>query len=140
MSSSSRLKVSDGDWVCGDENCANVNFARRTSCNRCGKGKGKVKAKVDTIKLSGMKVGRQGASKSGGLFSEEDWICSKCGNVNWARRNQCNMCNNLKFSKVEARTGHGGGYNERGTVEYKEKVPSDDDEFDDVCNITLYRM
>lgn len=36
-----------------------------------------VKAKVDTIKLSGMKVGKQAASKSGGLFSEEDWICSQ---------------------------------------------------------------
>jgi hypothetical protein len=36
-----------------------------------------VKAKVDTIKMCGMKVGKQAAHKSGGLFSEEDWICSK---------------------------------------------------------------
>lgn len=29
----------------------------------------------------------------------------RCGNVNWARRNQCNVCNRQKFSKIEARTG-----------------------------------
>lgn len=33
--------------------------------------------------------------------------------------------------------GLGGGYNERGKVEYKDKVPSDDDEYDDVCDQTL---
>jgi hypothetical protein len=30
--------------------------------------------------------------------------------------------------------GYGGGYNERGTVEYKERVPSDDDEYDQVMH------
>lgn len=36
-----------------------------------------------------------------------------------------------KIQKTEVRTGTGGGYNERENVEYKERVPSDD-EYDDV--------
>ena len=40
------------------------------------------------------------------------------------------MCNAPKFTEVEERTGLGGGFNERGIVEYKERVESDD-EFDD---------
>merc|ERR1712025_183379 len=40
------------------------------------------------------------------------------------------MCNAPQFIEVEERTGLGGGFNERGTVEYKERVESDD-EYDD---------
>ncbi|KAJ7386619.1 Zinc finger Ran-binding domain-containing protein 2 [Desmophyllum pertusum] len=86
---SSKLKVNDGDWVCPDKRCGNVNFARRTSCNRCGKDKGS----IDSItKSTGAEIGKHAAKKSKGLFSAEDWMCSKCGNVNWARRGDCNMC------------------------------------------------
>jgi len=28
-------KKGDGDWLCPDGDCANWNFAWRTSCNRC---------------------------------------------------------------------------------------------------------
>ena len=64
-------------------------------------------------------------------YSADDWQCSKCGNVNWARRQQCNMCNAPKFGEVEERTGYGGGYNDRGVVEYKERRDDDDDEYDE---------
>ncbi|XP_032679192.1 zinc finger Ran-binding domain-containing protein 2 isoform X3 [Odontomachus brunneus] len=60
----------------------------------------------------------------------DDWQCSKCGNVNWARRQQCNMCNAPKFGEIEERTGYGGGYNDRGVVEYKERR-DEDDEYDE---------
>lgn len=53
-----------------------------------------------------------------GLFAAEDWACTKCGNVNWARRNTCNMCNAPKVGDLEKRTGYGGGYMERYDVEY----------------------
>lgn len=33
--------------------------------------------------------------------------------------------------KVEARTGYGGGYNERGVVEYRRREPSSEDEYDE---------
>jgi len=56
-------------------------------------------------KKLGTEIGKAAADKSRGLFSAEDWQCSKCANVNWARRQTCNMCNAPKFSDVEERTG-----------------------------------
>lgn len=41
------------------------------------------------------------------------------------------MCNAPKFGDVEERTGYGGGYNDRGVVEYKERKDDDDDDFDE---------
>ena len=56
-------------------------------------------------KKLGIEIGKNAAEKSGGLFSAEDWACTKCGNVNWARRSTCNVCNAPKFADVEERTG-----------------------------------
>jgi len=85
--------------------------------------------KKDNSLLPG--IGKKIAEKSGGLFSPDDWMCKSCGNINWARRSNCNMCSTPKFQKAEARTGAGGGYNERENVEYIERDESDDeyDEF-----------
>jgi len=119
--------MGDGDWTCPDASCANVNFARRQECNRCGKPKEKEKPKSKKL---GVEIGKEAAEKSKGLFSADDWMCTKCGNVNWARRSSCNVCNAPRFGEVEERTGYGGGYNERGNVEYNERLESDD-EFDE---------
>nr|CAG4650513.1 EOG090X0ECZ [Sida crystallina] len=124
---SAKHRVSDGDWTCPDSSCANVNFARRTECNRCGKPREDEKARVKKL---GVEIGKEAAEKSKGLFSADDWMCNKCGNVNWARRSQCNVCNAPRFGEVEERTGYGGGYNERENVEYIERKESDD-EFDE---------
>lgn len=56
-------------------------------------------------KKLGTEIGKHAAEKSRGLFSAEDWQCNTCANVNWARRQNCNMCNGKKFTDVEERTG-----------------------------------
>uniref|UniRef100_A0A673N5L8 Zinc finger Ran-binding domain-containing protein 2 n=1 Tax=Sinocyclocheilus rhinocerous TaxID=307959 RepID=A0A673N5L8_9TELE len=120
--SGNSFRVSDGDWVCPDEKCGNVNFARRTSCNRCGSEK-TTEAKM--MKAGGTEIGKTLAEKSKGLFSANDWQCKTCGNVNWARRSECNMCNTPKYAKLEERTGYGGGFNERENLVYNEREESD---------------
>ncbi|KAE8609557.1 hypothetical protein XENTR_v10011843 [Xenopus tropicalis] len=120
--STKNFRVSDGDWICPDKKCGNVNFARRTSCNRCGREK-TTDAKM--MKAGGTEIGKTLAEKSRGLFSANDWQCKTCGNVNWARRSECNMCNTPKYAKLEERTGYGGGFNERENVEYIEREESD---------------
>lgn len=119
------FKMSDGDWTCEEDGCGNINYARRTECNRCKAGK-----PISKVKVGGVSIGKNLAEKSKGLFSADDWQCTTCGNVNWARRSDCNICHAPKVGKLEERTGAGGGFNERGTVEYKEKVESDG-EYDD---------
>ncbi|VDH90529.1 Hypothetical predicted protein, partial [Mytilus galloprovincialis] len=104
--------------------CGNVNFSRRTQCNKCGKDK-----KEGLIfKKGGTEIGKGLAEKSKGLFSADDWQCKSCGNVNWARRMTCNLCNAPKYGKTEQRTGFGGGYMERDeVVEYVHRDVEEDD-------------
>uniref|UniRef100_A0A1I7XU15 Zinc finger Ran-binding domain-containing protein 2 n=1 Tax=Heterorhabditis bacteriophora TaxID=37862 RepID=A0A1I7XU15_HETBA len=119
----SRRPLKDGEWACTDSKCARVNAEHRNTCEMCGKPKPRSKNRV------GKEIGKEMADKSKGLFAAEDWVCSKCGNVNWARRKTCNVCNAPKLADLERRTGYGGGYNDRQDVEYVKR--DYDDEFDE---------
>uniref|UniRef100_A0A7N1A5S8 Uncharacterized protein n=3 Tax=Pentapetalae TaxID=1437201 RepID=A0A7N1A5S8_KALFE len=94
----------DGDWLCPNTSCTNVNFAFRGVCNRCGSarpagafgslggggGRGRGRNNNDS--------GGAGRAVGGtpGLFGPNDWACPMCGNINWAKRMKCNICNTNK--------------------------------------------
>ncbi|KAJ8427293.1 hypothetical protein Cgig2_003029 [Carnegiea gigantea] len=73
------------------DSCANVNFAFRGVCNRCGTGRpagvssggggvagrGRGRAATDSAGLG------RGATGRTGLFGPNDWPCPMCGNINW---------------------------------------------------------
>ncbi|PFH37540.1 ran binding protein [Besnoitia besnoiti] len=113
----------EGDWQCEDPACGNINFSKRTRCNRCGKNKPKTGDPLKDIPNLGGPPG---------LFKQGDWPCTHCGNVNWARRNTCNICSAPKPSTHdEPRTGRGGGHFDLQDPADRRRHDSDDEDFDE---------
>ncbi|CAH0487219.1 unnamed protein product [Peronospora farinosa] len=121
--------LSDGDWPCPNTSCSNVNFARRTVCNRCQTPRSEV--------IGGDKFKpKEGTDLRGppGLFQSGDWTCNTCGNINWERRSECNMCKSSKPGMPgldEKRDGAGGGFNERQQRVASAKKEVGEDGYDD---------
>ncbi|KAG0476202.1 hypothetical protein HPP92_013043 [Vanilla planifolia] len=141
----------DGDWLCPNTSCSNVNFAFRGVCNRCGTAR---PAGAGGTGAGGGGRGRgRGISEAGGrgrpaagptgLFGPSDWPCPMCGNINWAKRTKCNICNTNKPGHNEGgvRGGRGGGYKELDEEEIAEtkrrrKEAEDDGEmYDEFGNL-----
>ncbi|XP_016186803.1 transcription initiation factor TFIID subunit 15 isoform X1 [Arachis ipaensis] len=129
IDSSGKAWQQEGDWLCPNISCSNVNFAFRGACNRCGSarpvgaagvagggGRGKGRAS------QGQESGGVGRPVTGGLFGPNDWPCPMCGNINWAKRTKCNICNTNKPGHNEGgvRGGRGGGYKELDEEEIEE--------------------
>ena len=66
----------DANWVCSVPECQNVNWPKRTKCNKCGVDKG------------AMSPALGGGSAEG----DGNWVCVDCQNVNWPKRTKCNKC------------------------------------------------
>ncbi|XP_010557563.1 PREDICTED: transcription initiation factor TFIID subunit 15 [Tarenaya hassleriana] len=121
----------DGDWLCPNTSCSNVNFAFRGVCNRCGTAR-PAGASGGGLGAGGRGRGRGGGADAGapgrqvsatsGLFGPNDWSCPMCGNINWAKRAKCNICNTNKPGHNEGgvRGGRGGGYKELDEEELEE--------------------
>lgn len=117
----------DGDWMCPNTSCSNVNFAFRGVCNLCGSARpAGVSAGAAGSGGRGRGHGGQEIGSSnravGGLFGPNDWSCPMCGNINWAKRTKCNICNTNKPGHTEGgvRGGRGGGYKELDEDEIEE--------------------
>ncbi|KAL0582669.1 hypothetical protein ABG067_007353 [Albugo candida] len=127
----SGFQKSQGDWTCANPGCANVNFARRNACNRC-----QTPRPDDDIQNASKNEESSSADFRGppGLFKPGDWTCTVCGNVNWERRQECNICKNAKPGMPgadERRDGVAGGFNERQERVASAKAEIGEDGYDD---------
>ena len=95
------------------------------------------KAKVSSRRMIGSvasaatSTGREGDEKCQLLPNKCSLVSNDHSLTFQFPRSTCNVCNGPQFTVEEERTGLGGGFDERGTVEYKEREESDD-EFDDL--------
>eukprot|EP00316_Scyphosphaera_apsteinii_P017007 CAMPEP_0119313668 /NCGR_PEP_ID=MMETSP1333-20130426/29938_1 /TAXON_ID=418940 /ORGANISM="Scyphosphaera apsteinii, Strain RCC1455" /LENGTH=181 /DNA_ID=CAMNT_0007318557 /DNA_START=68 /DNA_END=614 /DNA_ORIENTATION=- len=99
-----------GDWLCPNAICANWNWAKRNECNRCSAAKPsgwrkrqrEISGDVRCQPSDGNVVPIMARAADGGRPTRPtpsnidpgvgDWLCTSCGNWNWARRNECNKC------------------------------------------------
>lgn len=89
----------DGNWECAD--CGNINFPGRRVCNRCKAPKEVIGKPVSGPKTDDFGGKHRGKGHKG---SDANWVCSKCQNVNFPSRTQCNRCK-IPRSEGEAEEG-----------------------------------
>eukprot|EP00439_Symbiodinium_sp_Y106_P021914 s4774_g2.t1 len=76
----------EGDWMCSQ--CGDHQFARNTTCRKCGNprdggARGGGGGRMPAV---------QPPTAHRGDFKEGDWICSECGDHQFARNETCRKC------------------------------------------------
>lgn len=78
----------EGSWVC--THCQNVNWPKRTSCNK-----------------SGCNMPKDADAS----HPEGSWACNSCQNINWPKRTQCKRCRTPRVGAPQGQgSGAGGGH------------------------------
>merc|ERR1711865_902229 len=107
-----------GDWNCSQ--CSNHNFAYRVECNKCKAPKDNATQELQPPPGQ-QAYNQQGGGQQGGY--PNDWLCGSCGNDNFARRTECNKCqqprdpNSKLVEPPSQQGGYGqqqGGYGQQG--------------------------
>ncbi|MGB2346405.1 MAG: zinc finger protein, partial [Candidatus Poseidoniaceae archaeon] len=99
------------DWICAS--CENVNFAWRTECNSCGKGKdGNVKGYKSSFRDNDRSNDRRDRSRQEN-HGRNDWECPSCNNINFSFRTECNQCGKPKAGGGGRQGQSRGGFSNR---------------------------
>merc|ERR1711865_547371 len=99
-----------GDWNCSQ--CSNHNFAYRVECNKCKAPKDNATQELQPPPGQ-QAYNQQGGGQQGGY--PNDWLCGSCGNDNFARRTECNKCQQPRDpnSKLVEPPSQQGGYGQQ---------------------------
>lgn len=76
--------IKEGDWLCPDPTCCNINWAKRIYCNRCGI----KRPNIDKIRGKTYMITK--------LHEDESWSCNHCQNINRASRARCSRCGEFR--------------------------------------------
>lgn len=74
----------NSDWVCNQ--CQNVNWPKRSKCNKCSLDKSVATNPSQTFNPQAGNQQPQSSDPS------SNWVCSECQNENWPKRSKCNRC------------------------------------------------